>query len=126
MAHIKQSVENVIENLVKHPDKVSQNESKKKEVVDRMTVHLPKNLKPRKVWGEEFKMYSDYHYGEIAKARMEEFQKETDLDRLIKEIEQNTPKRNKGKTAPLLSDILLAVTRIFLSPKTWRDATPRN
>jgi len=90
-----------------------------------MTVPLPKKLNPLKVWGEEFKMYNDYHYGEIAKARMEEFQKEAELDRFIKEIEQNTPKRNKGKTAPLLSDILLAVARIFLSPKTWRDATPR-
>ena len=89
-----------------------------------MTVHLPKNLNPRKVWGEEFKMYNDYYYQVIAKARMEEFQKEAELDRLIKEIEQNTPKRNKGKTAPLLSDILLAVARIFLSPKTWRDALP--
>ena len=90
-----------------------------------MTVHLPKNLNPRKVWGEEFKMYSDYHYGEIAKARMEEFQKEAELDRLIKEIEQNTPKRNKRWTAPLLNNILLAAAQIFLSPKTWRDATPR-
>ena len=70
-------------------------------------------------------MYNDYHYGEIAKDRMEEFQKEAELDRLIKEIEQNTPKRNKRRTAPLLSDILLVVTRIFLSPKTWRDGTPR-
>ena len=90
-----------------------------------MTVQLPKNYKPREVWGEEFKMYSDYHYGEIAKARMEEFQKVAELDRFMKEIEQNTPNRNKGKTAPLLSDILLAVARIFLSPKTWRDALPR-
>jgi hypothetical protein len=70
-------------------------------------------------------MYSDYIYGEIAKTRMEEFQKEAELDRLIKEIEQNTPKINKRRTAPLLNDFLLAVARIFLSPRTWRDATPR-
>jgi len=94
-------------------------------MVDQMKVHLPKNLKPHKVWGEEFKMYSDYIYGEIAKARMEEFQKKAELDRLIKEIEQNTPKINKRRTAPLLNNFLLAVARIFLSPKTWRDATPR-